>query len=264
MLAEITINAVRIFVLVVFPLVVLTTIVIAVVRLRAYILRQLARDRRSKEVREWARANGFTYSATEALMRFRCQPFECLLKGDHCCSYNVVEGNSGGRPFRAFDHCYHSYYEGPPPDEEHRPLIPWLMGVGKGEHHFSAVVMEAGIPLLPLAIRPRELLDKVTEFIGFEEIGFESAEFSEKFFVRSTDRRWAYDVVHQKTMEVLLAHPGYLMDFNGSQVIAYCHDRMFSLREFESALKLVTGIVEYLPRSAVVYPRVADAGGKTS
>jgi hypothetical protein len=112
------------------------------------------------------------------------------------------------------------------------------------------VVIEAGTPLLPLAIRPRGLLDEVTEFIGFEEIGFESAEFSQKFVVKSPDRRWAYDVVHQKTMELMLAYPHFLIDFQGSQIMAYYHDRMFSLGEFESALNVVTGIVDGLPESA--------------
>jgi hypothetical protein len=91
----------------------------------------------------------------------------------------------------------------------------------------------------------------VTEFVGLDDIDFESTEFSQKFRVKSPDRRWAYDVVHQKTMELMLAHPHFLIDFHGSQVIAYYPDRMFSLREFESALKVVTGIVDYLPRDVV-------------
>jgi hypothetical protein len=33
--------------------------------------------------------------------------------------------------------------------------------------------------------------------------------------------------------------------------MAYYHDRMFSLGEFESALKVVAGIVDYLPRDVV-------------
>ena len=217
-------------------IVVLIIAVMVAVQIRSHVLRQMAKDRREKELREWARTNGFTYSATEVLMRFRCQPFQCLQKGDYCNSFNVIEGTSGNRPLRAFD--YHYYSETEP-------------GRGKDHHYFSAVVIEAGIPLLPLAIRPRGLLDEVTEFIGFEEIGFESAEFSQKFVVKSPDRRWAYDVVHQKTMELMLAYPHFLIDFQGSQIMAYYHDRMFQLGEFESALKVVTGIVDGLPESAV-------------
>jgi hypothetical protein len=253
-----------ILVLIGVPIAFLIVTVIAVVRIRAYVLRQMAKDRREKELREWARGNGFAYSATEALMKFRCQPFECLQKGDHCCYYNIIEGTSANHRWRAFDYYYHSYYEGSLSDDDPRPLISWLIGTSKGDRHFSAVVIDAGIPLLPLTIRPRDMLDEVAELIGFEEIGFESAEFSQKFFVRSADRRWAYDVVHQKTMEILLAHPHFLLDFQGSQIIAYHHDKVFSLGEFESALKVVTGIVDGLPESVVRDLKGIDSGGVLS
>jgi hypothetical protein len=229
--------------------VILLVVVIAAVRIRAYILRQMVKDRREKELREWARNNGFTYSATETLMKFRCQPFECLQKGDYCYSYNVIEGTSGNRPFRAFDY-YYRYESGSSDGESWSPVL-WLMGKDRTDHHFSAVVIEAGIPLKPLFIRPEGYFDKVTEFVGLDHIDFESTEFSQKFRVKSPDRRWAYDVVHQKTMELMLAHPGFLIDFQGTQVIAYYHDKMFSLEEFGSALKVVTGIVDYLPRDVV-------------
>jgi len=233
----------------VFLAIILIVAFVVGVRIRAYILRQMAKDRREKELREWARSSGFTYSATEALMRFRCQPFECLQKGDYCNSYNVIEGTSGNRPFRAFDYYYR--YESSSSDGESWSPVLWLMGKDRTDHHFSAVVIEAGLPLNPLFIRPEGFFDKVTEFVGLDDIDFESAEFSQRFRVRSPDRRWAYDVVHQKTMELMLAHPGFLIDFRSSQVIAYYHDKTFSLGEFASALKVLTGIVDNLPRDVV-------------
>lgn len=241
---------------------ILIIVVLAAIQIRAHILRQMAKDRRAKELREWARTNGFAYSATEALMSFRCEPFECLQKGDYCYSYNVMEGTSGNRRVRAFD--YHYHYETHSPDGSGRPLVLGLIGRGKTHHYFSAVVIDAGIPLLPLSIRPRSLLDEVTEFIGFEETGFESAEFSQKFRVKSPDRRWAYDIVHQKTMELMLAHPDFRVDFMGSQVMAYYPDRVFSLEEFESALTVVTGILDNLPPDVVEQLKRIVTGGKRS
>jgi hypothetical protein len=208
---------------------------VVAVAIRTYISWQVTKDRREKELREWAQSRGFAYSATEALMKFRCQPFECLQKGDYCHYSNVMEGTFSNRPVRAFDYHYETHSSD---------------GVNT-HHYFSGVVMETGIPLLPLSIRPEGFFDKVTEFVGLEDIDFESAEFSQRFRVKSPDRRWAYDVVHQRTMELMLAHPDFLIDFHGSQVMAYYHDRMFSLGEFESALKVVAGIADYLPRDVV-------------
>ncbi len=118
-------------------------------------------------------------------------------------------------------------------------------------HHFSALVVDAGLPLKPLFIRPEGFFDKLTEFVGFEDIDFESAEFSQKFYVKSPDRRWAYDVLHQKTMEMMLAYPRFHIEFQGTQVMAYHDNSTFSLGEFSSALKVVTGILDNLPPAVV-------------
>ena len=131
-------------------------------------------------------------------------------------------------------------------------------------HYFSALVVDAGLPLKPLFIRPEGFFDKVTEFVGFEDIDFESAEFSQKFYVKAPDRRWAYDVLHQKTMELMLAYPRFHIEFQGTQVIAYHDNRTFSLGEFSSALKVVTGILDYLPESVVRELKELYSGGRLS
>ncbi len=40
---------------------------------------------------------------------------------------------------------------------------------------------------------------------GFSDIDFESAEFSQKFYVQSRDKRFAYDLLHPNMLEFLLA-----------------------------------------------------------
>jgi hypothetical protein len=112
-------------------------------------------------------------------------------------------------------------------------------------------VVDTGLPLKPLFIRPEGFFDKVTEFVGLDDIDFESAEFSQKFFVKAPDRRWAYDVLHQKTMELMLAYPRFYIEFQGTQVMAYYDNRTFSLGDFSSALKVVTTILEDLPPGVV-------------
>jgi hypothetical protein len=123
----------------------------------------------------------------------------------------------------------------------------------------SALVMESGLPLKPLFIRPEGFLDQVAEFIGFDDIDFESAEFSKRFLVKSPDRRWAYDVLHQKTMELMMAYPKFTLDFQGSQIMAYQDNRMFSPGEFSAALKLITGILDNLPESVIRELKGIDA-----
>ena len=56
-----------------------------------------------------------------------------------------------------------------------------------------------------LFIRREGIFDSVKRAFGFDDIDFESAEFSKRFFVKSSDKRFAYDVIHPKMMEFLLA-----------------------------------------------------------
>ncbi len=200
-----------------------TMAVMVAVRIKAFVLWYMASDRRQEKLSEWARTNGFTHSAstTEALMALRCPLLEDLQKGDHRYSRNIMVRASDNRSVCAFDHHYYYYRHIPDGMPSSSGDDDWqIPGKVKSHHYFSAVVVETGIPFLPLSIRPRDVLDEVSESIGFEEVGFESAEFSRRFSVKSADRRWAYDVVHQKTMELMLTYPRFHIEFQGSQVMA--------------------------------------------
>ena len=98
----------------------------------------------------------------------------------------------------------------------------------------------------PLRIRPENVFDRLTEFFGLDDIDFESAEFSRAFHVKSTDKRWAYDVLHQRTMEYLLEAPRFSMQFDDRCVIAW-RNRRFNVETFESAIGVAEGILDRMP-----------------
>jgi len=58
-----------------------------------------------------------------------------------------------------------------------------------------------------LLIRKENLGDKLVGGLGFDDIDFESEEFSRAFWVKSGDKRFAYDVIHPRMMEFLLRGP---------------------------------------------------------
>ena len=55
-----------------------------------------------------------------------------------------------------------------------------------------------------LLIRPEHIGDKLKSGLGFDDIDFESEEFSRRFWVKSSDRKYAYDVLHPRMMEFFL------------------------------------------------------------
>jgi hypothetical protein len=211
------------------------------------------KDKRRQEMAGWAQANGLKFlPEKDHSVWLRYQLFKCLQRGDNRYACNVMLGTAGKRVTCGFDYHYETHSTN-------------SKGQRQTHHHyFSALVVDAGLPLKPLFIRPEGLFDKVTEFVGLEDIDFESAEFSQKFFVKAPDRRWAYDVLHQKTMELMLTYPRFHIEFQGSQVMAYYDNRNFTLAEFSSALKVVTGILDYLPESVVRELKGIDAGGGRS
>ena len=48
-------------------------------------------------------------------------------------------------------------------------------------------------------------MDKIAGALGFHDINFESSEFSRKFHIKCADKKFAYDVIHPRMMEFLLA-----------------------------------------------------------
>jgi hypothetical protein len=70
---------------------------------------------------------------------------------------------------------------------------------------FSYLIVRLPYHGLPdLFIRREGIFDAVKRAFGFDDIDFESAEFSSRFYVQSSDKRFAYDVFHPRMMEFLM------------------------------------------------------------
>ncbi|MCK5558540.1 MAG: hypothetical protein KAJ01_09180 [Candidatus Hydrogenedentes bacterium] len=195
--------------------------------------------KRRKELTAWARSKGLRFTPSkDPGMDQRFPGFKCLRQGRNRYAYNIMEGDWSGRPTIAFD--YH--YETRSSDSKGRSQT--------HHHHFSAVIVRSQQLLKPLFIRPEHFFDRVTEFFGFDDIDFESAEFSRKFYVKAKDRRWAYDVIHTRTMQFLLDMPQFTIQFDPLHVIAHRSSK-FKTSEFEAAVKLILGILDRFPKYLV-------------
>jgi hypothetical protein len=119
-------------------------------------------------------------------------------QGDDRYAYNTLVGaiDVGGQAYPSKMGDYH--YETTTRDKD-----------GKSNtttYTFSYLLVHLPYAKLPeLLIRPEGIFDLVKRAFGFDDIDFESTEFSKRFFVKSSDKRFAYDVIHPKMMEFLLA-----------------------------------------------------------
>lgn len=216
------------------PAIIFIVLIAAVVITVAIVSSILARKRR-QEMAAWAQALGFSFSPEKDYsFDERFSQFKILCQGENRYAYNIITGKHADRALCTFDYHYETHST----DSK---------GNRQTHHHvFSAVIVNTGLPLKPLLIRPEGLFDKVAGFFGFDDIDFESAEFSRTFFVKSPDRKWAYDVIQQPTMAFLLEAPRFTLEFAGSQILA-ARGRAFAVADFNAALEIIEGVLARLP-----------------
>jgi len=135
----------------------------------------------------------------------------------------------------------------------------FVTGSGKNRttHRYGVVIVEAGFPTIPLQIRRENVLDRVGEFLGRDDIDFESAEFSRRFHVASADRKWAFDVIHARTMEYLLQAPAVTIEF-GLQGVAVYSAGYNQPSGHEEALQVARKLLALLPDYLVAQMKGMD------
>ena len=113
--------------------------------------------------------------------------FELFGRGHSRGASNVICGEIDGRAVVAFDYRY-------------------TTGSGKNQstHSYQAVVMGLPIVAAGLRMRSESLFDRVASWVGYEDIDFESDEFSRRYHVACDDRRFAYDILHARLIDYLL------------------------------------------------------------
>ena len=72
---------------------------------------------------------------------------------------------------------------------------------------YFLVKLPWGARMPSLALRTAGFMDKLAGAIGFEDIDFESAEFSRRYHVGSSDRKFAFAVLHPQMIDWMLNEP---------------------------------------------------------
>lgn len=115
-----------------------------------------------------------------------------LTKGSNRYAYNVISGSYRGHPICVFDYHYETHST----DSKGRRKT--------SHHYFSFFMLQMNLRCPELIITHENWLSKVAQFFGYDDIDFESAEFSRNFCVRSPDKKFAYDVCNARMIDYLL------------------------------------------------------------
>jgi len=188
-------------------------------------------QKRQEAVREWAFGRGWrVWPGGDWGPHTEYPAVKLFQRGHSRSSGTIVRGQVDGRDIALFDYKY-------------------VTGSGKNRttHRRGVVVVRTDFPVLPLEVRPENALDKVGEFFGRDDIDFESAEFSSRFYVSSPDRKWAYDIIHARVMELLLREAAeFTIEFGNFEVAlhrrGYCDPS-----RYEHAVRLAQRLLELVP-----------------
>ena len=153
-------------------------------------------------------------------------------------AYNVLHGQRGNYPVKAFDYVYYT--------TETSTDSKGVTTTREVSHYLSAIIYDTDVVFPTLTVRPEGFFDKVAAAIGFDDIDFESAEFSRKFFVKSSDRKFAFAVIHARMMEYLLKNEGWTLELIGPVVLLQ-KGGFFGVPDFANGMTFVDGFLAQFP-----------------
>lgn len=116
------------------------------------------------------------------------------------------------------------------------------------KHHFSYFIM--GLPYITMPdmlIRREGLFDKIASAFGKNDIDFESAEFSRKYFVKCDSRKFAYDIIHPRMMEFLLETRPGLIDIENARICLADGYSVWKAPRFGHALHWTRQFLDHWP-----------------
>jgi hypothetical protein len=112
-------------------------------------------------------------------------------QGDNRYAYNVMSGLYRDEQVQAGEYHYQTYTHGKNGRQTHHHVL-----------GFFIIALPIRFPELTIA--PEGILSKIAQAIGYDDIDFESHEFSRQFCVRSKDRKFAYDICNARMIDYLL------------------------------------------------------------
>jgi hypothetical protein len=156
-----------------------------------------------------------------------------LARGDNRFIRHRFQGTYANHPFEIFEYHYQ---------------VTTGSGKNRKTTHYHFRVAHASLPVAfpELVIGPEGFFDKIAAAFGYDDIDFESSEFSRIFHVKSPDRKFAYDIIHPLMMEWLLRKPGVRLEIEGTSLAVFETGSM-EIEKIHPLLAHLGGIQERLP-----------------
>jgi len=152
-----------------------------------------------------------------------------LRRGSQRYAYNILSGRHRENEVLLFDYHYKT-------------------GSGKNthHHHLSFFILRLQVSFPELIIAPEGIFSKIAQAVGYDDIDFESHEFSRKFCVRSKDKKFAYDVCNARMIEYILSNTDLSIEIE-DKVLAISFDSRLAPEQIEPNLNRLITVRSLLP-----------------
>ena len=157
-----------------------------------------------------------------------------LCRGDDRYAFNILSGSYKGNEITAFDYHYETHST----DSKGRHQT--------HHHYFSFFMLFLPLSFPELVIVKEGLFSKIGQALGYDDIDFESHEFSRKFCVRSKDKKFAYDICNAQMIEYLLSNTDLSIEIEDN-VLALYFGRRLAAEQIEHNLERLITIRSLMP-----------------
>jgi len=124
--------------------------------------------------------------------------------GSRRYAYNRLTGSIDAMPVDIFDYHYETYSR----DSKGRRST--------HHHYFSIFTLGLSRHFPELNIEPEGFFSKIGQALGFDDIDFESHEFSKRYQVKARDKKFSYDFCNTQMIEFLMAQHDLIIEVDGS------------------------------------------------
>ena len=195
----------------------------------------LAEKKRKEALAELARSLGLSFSSERDHDLAKQLSFlDKTRSGSNRYCTNVMRGTYQSHEILAFEYHYETHSTN-------------SKGQRQTQHHWlSFVTVRLPKSFPELTIAPEGFLSKIAQAAGYDDIDFESAEFSRKYVVRSSDRKFAYDFLHARAIEFILSHPVHHLEVEHDRM-AIAKDRRFKLENLQPRLEELVALRNLVP-----------------
>jgi len=194
------------------------------------ILGHLAAQKRRQAMMAVASRLGLRFDPNKSRdLARRFEFIDRMRAGQDRYAFNVISGNFQGHEVMAFD--YH-YRTGSGKDTQH--------------HYLSFFILRLPRSFPELTIGPEGFFSKIAQAVGYDDIDFESHEFSRKFCVRSKDKKFAYDVCNAQMIEYFLANPDLTIEIELDS-LAVAFQRRLKPEQIEPNLQRLIQVRSLIP-----------------